>query len=140
MWARTESREGCMTKETPRPPAVRRWLLGLAAAVIAAELVWLALYLRPERRAAPAPEANEPAVSDIRPRPRSYPANEPPAVAAGDPASPPAAAVAVADADDAGPVLCGGKVCKDDQFCCGPPACGHCASKLTGPECPTKCQ
>ena len=35
--------------------------------------------------------------------------------------------------------LCGGKVCRADQFCCGPPECGHCASRMTGPRCPTSC-
>lgn len=35
--------------------------------------------------------------------------------------------------------LCGGKVCRADQFCCGPPECGHCARRLTGPRCPTSC-
>jgi hypothetical protein len=40
-------------------------------------------------------------------------------------------------ATDAG--LCGGKVCNPDQFCCGPPACGHCAYKMAGPVCPKTC-
>jgi hypothetical protein len=35
--------------------------------------------------------------------------------------------------------LCGGKVCRGDQFCCGPPECGRCASRLSGPRCPTIC-
>ena len=35
--------------------------------------------------------------------------------------------------------LCGGKVCRADQFCCGPPECGHCTSRLSGPRCPTSC-
>jgi hypothetical protein len=35
--------------------------------------------------------------------------------------------------------LCGGKVCRADQFCCGPSECGHCASRMTGPRCPTSC-
>src|SRR4051812_10763968 len=34
---------------------------------------------------------------------------------------------------------CGGKVCRADQFCCGPPECGHCASRMTGPRCPASC-
>jgi hypothetical protein len=42
-----------------------------------------------------------------------------------------------ADASDG--VLCGGKVCAANQFCCGPPECGHCASRLTGPRCPSTC-
>ena len=35
--------------------------------------------------------------------------------------------------------LCGGTVCRPDQFCCGPPACGHCVSALRGPRCPSTC-
>src|SRR3954447_9313793 len=35
--------------------------------------------------------------------------------------------------------LCGGTVCRPDQFCCGPPACGHCVSALRGPRCPNTC-
>ena len=129
-----------MPKDTQTPRATRTWRLALAAALVAVGLVCLALYLRPARRAPSARQVDEPTVTDVGPTTRSYPSNEAPAVAAAEPASQPAAAdVAVAAADAAGPVLCGGKVCKEDQFCCGPPACGHCANKLTGPECPTKC-
>ena len=41
-------------------------------------------------------------------------------------------------APDAG-TLCGGKTCKSNEFCCGPPACGFCANILTGPNCTTTC-
>ena len=44
-----------------------------------------------------------------------------------------------ADARAEGSVLCGGDVCAAGQFCCGPPACGHCANRLTGPRCPAVC-
>jgi len=43
------------------------------------------------------------------------------------------------DARAEGTVLCGGEVCAAGQFCCGPPACGHCANRLTGPRCPAVC-
>jgi hypothetical protein len=39
---------------------------------------------------------------------------------------------------DAG-TLCSGKLCKSDQFCCGPPACGFCANLAQGPNCQTTC-
>jgi hypothetical protein len=55
-------------------------------------------------------------------------------LAAGGPA---AAATPVSAPADGG--LCGGKVCTADQFCCGPPACGHCAYRMAGPVCPTAC-
>jgi len=35
--------------------------------------------------------------------------------------------------------LCGGRRCKPDQFCCGPPECGTCANKAAGPHCPKTC-
>jgi hypothetical protein len=35
--------------------------------------------------------------------------------------------------------LCGNRACGSDEFCCGPPACGHCAKVLTGPNCPATC-
>lgn len=35
--------------------------------------------------------------------------------------------------------LCSGVVCKANEFCCGPPACGSCANVLQGPNCPTSC-
>jgi hypothetical protein len=35
--------------------------------------------------------------------------------------------------------VCGGKTCSDDEFCCGPPECGVCRNKLTGPACPSTC-
>jgi len=44
-----------------------------------------------------------------------------------------------ADASSKDGVLCGGKVCAANQFCCGPPECGRCASRLTGPRCPASC-
>ncbi|HXU64280.1 MAG TPA: hypothetical protein VN962_21415 [Polyangia bacterium] len=44
-----------------------------------------------------------------------------------------------ADAKAEGSVLCGGEVCAAGQFCCGPPECGHCANRLTGPRCPAVC-
>jgi hypothetical protein len=34
---------------------------------------------------------------------------------------------------------CGGQICGQDEFCCGPPACGNCRNILTGPNCPTSC-
>jgi hypothetical protein len=43
-----------------------------------------------------------------------------------------------ASSPDAG-ALCSGKVCRSDQFCCGPPACGFCANVLQGPNCQTTC-
>ena len=43
------------------------------------------------------------------------------------------------DASPGSQSLCGGKVCRADQFCCGPPECGHCASRMTGPRCPATC-
>lgn len=48
-------------------------------------------------------------------------------------------ASADAPAADAKDALCGGIVCRPDQFCCGPPACGHCVSALRGPRCPKTC-
>jgi hypothetical protein len=44
-----------------------------------------------------------------------------------------------ADQDGASGELCGGKVCKADQFCCGPPECGTCANRMSGPRCPNSC-
>jgi hypothetical protein len=44
-----------------------------------------------------------------------------------------------ADARAEGTALCGGEVCAAGQFCCGPPECGHCANRLTGPRCPATC-
>jgi hypothetical protein len=35
--------------------------------------------------------------------------------------------------------LCGGKVCRPGQFCCGPPECGRCAYPMAGPRCPGVC-
>ena len=35
--------------------------------------------------------------------------------------------------------LCGGQLCRAGQFCCGPPACGHCAYPMAGPRCPGTC-
>lgn len=35
--------------------------------------------------------------------------------------------------------LCGGKVCRPGQFCCGPPECGRCAYPMAGPRCPSVC-
>jgi hypothetical protein len=136
---RRRAQGGHMPEDTQTPTATRRWKLGLAAALLAVGLVCLALYLRPAPRAPSAPQVDEPSVADVGTTTRSYPSHEAsPAAAA--PANVPAPAdVAVAAADDAASALCGGKVCKEDQFCCGPPACGHCANKLTGPECPTKC-
>ncbi len=34
---------------------------------------------------------------------------------------------------------CGGQICGQGEFCCGPPACGNCRNILTGPNCPTSC-
>ena len=34
---------------------------------------------------------------------------------------------------------CGGQICGQNEFCCGPPACGNCRNILTGPNCPTSC-
>ena len=34
---------------------------------------------------------------------------------------------------------CGGQICGQDEFCCGPSACGSCRNNLTGPNCPTSC-
>jgi len=34
---------------------------------------------------------------------------------------------------------CGTRACANDEFCCGPPACGHCAKLLTEPNCPATC-
>jgi hypothetical protein len=128
-----------MTKEVKGSPA-GRGMIGLAAAVLAAVVV-LAFYLWPTRRAPSAPVVDQPAVADVEAR-RSYPDNVASAMAAlpDPPSSLPAGSdVPVAAADGAGSTLCGGKVCKEDQFCCGPPACGYCASKMAGPACPTKC-
>jgi hypothetical protein len=128
-----------MTKDTKKTPAGRK-MVGVVAAILAVELVVLAFYLWPAGRA-PSPQVDQAAVADVAPR-SAFPANVAPAVALGDgPSTIPAGTdvPAAAATDSAGPTLCGGKVCKDDQFCCGPPACGHCANKLTGPECPTKC-
>jgi hypothetical protein len=126
-----------VTKDTKMTPA-GRWIVALA--LLAAGLVFLALYLRPARRTPSSTQVDEPTVADVTPG-RSYPLNAAGAeVAADAPSTLPASAdVPVATADGAGPTLCGGKACKEDQFCCGPPACGHCANKLMGPECPTKC-
>jgi hypothetical protein len=127
-----------MTKDTKETPA-GRGIVGLAAAVLAVVVV-LAFYLWPTRRAPSAPVVDQPAVADVEAR-RSYPDNLASAMLVPDgPSSQPAGTdVPVAAADGAGPTLCGGKVCKEDQFCCGPPACGYCASKMAGPACPTKC-
>jgi hypothetical protein len=57
--------------------------------------------------------------------------NLPPAGAAAGSQSPPPQA-------SNGP-SCGGKVCRADQFCCGPPECGHCAAVLSGRRCPATC-
>jgi hypothetical protein len=57
----------------------------------------------------------------------------PPSLDAGD--SEPTPADAKAD----GTTRCGGEACAAGQFCCGPPACGHCANRLTGPRCPATC-
>jgi hypothetical protein len=67
--------------------------------------------------------------------------NEVAGARAGAPEHPttPAGLAAAADGSAKEPPLCGGKVCRPDQFCCGPPECGHCASKLTGPNCPKTC-
>jgi hypothetical protein len=35
--------------------------------------------------------------------------------------------------------LCGGKVCRATEFCCGPAECGHCANRQSGPRCPDRC-
>jgi hypothetical protein len=126
-----------MTQDVTKAPAGRR-TVGVIAAILAVELVVLAFLLWPTRRPS-ATVVDQPAVTDaLR---RSYPAN------VGSPAPDPNGASSqpaggdtpVAAADGAGPTLCGGKVCKEDQFCCGPPACGYCASKMAGPACPTKC-
>jgi hypothetical protein len=128
-----------MATDTKKTPAARR-MLGLVAAVLAVELVVLAFLLWPTRRAPSATAVDQPAVADIAVR-RSYPDNvgsaaPDPNGASGQPAGD---ETPVAAADGAGSTLCGGKVCKEDQFCCGPPACGYCASKMAGPACPTKC-
>jgi hypothetical protein len=44
-----------------------------------------------------------------------------------------------AGAAEAAAPLCGGKVCADDEDCCGPAECGRCIKKLTGPNCPSQC-
>ena len=46
---------------------------------------------------------------------------------------------ALADAGASASVVCGGKVCRPGQFCCGPAACGRCAYPLAGPRCPSTC-
>jgi hypothetical protein len=133
---RGRERESRMTRDAKKTPA-GRWLVGTLAAVLAVSLVLLAFALWPKPRPASSPGIDQPAVADVTLR-RSYPANEAtPAVVPDHPSNP--AAGNDAPAASAGPTLCGGKVCKEDQFCCGPPACGYCANKMTGPECPTKC-
>ncbi len=84
--------------------------------------------------------AAEPPAPDVNPPPAAAPAN-----AEADEADKPApdmrwtvsARGPDATANDRSP--CGGKICAADQFCCGPPACGHCANRLTGPRCPSTC-
>src|SRR5450631_3087771 len=48
------------------------------------------------------------------------------------------AGVGGSEAPDGG-ALCSGKVCKPNEFCCGPAACGFCANVLQGPNCATSC-
>ena len=45
----------------------------------------------------------------------------------------------VRDGGEADQPLCGGQRCRAGQFCCGPPACGHCAYPMAGPHCPGTC-
>lgn len=40
---------------------------------------------------------------------------------------------------EGGTALCSGQPCGPDEFCCGPPDCGHCVNVNQGPVCPTLC-
>jgi len=125
---------------------------GVAVAAIGAGRGWFRDRPPPARSV-----AGEPGHEELRNAARAVEliaraAAEPPAKAV----KPPAAADAPADASRRPPAdlrwtargpdatsadgaLCGGKVCAANQFCCGPPECGHCASRLTGPRCPASC-
>ncbi len=91
--------------------------------------------------AAMARAAAEPPAQDVNsPAPAARPAE--PAAAGADRPAPDLRWTVNARRPDATPndrVPCGGKLCAADQFCCGPPECGHCASRMTGPRCPSTC-
>ncbi|HXU64109.1 MAG TPA: hypothetical protein VN962_20560 [Polyangia bacterium] len=108
------------------PPAAGRDVAGapeqkdLRNAAQAVELIARAAAEPPAKETPPPPAELAPAADSERP-------------------APDVRWTARADASSKDGVLCGGKVCAANQFCCGPPECGRCASRLTGPRCPASC-
>jgi hypothetical protein len=133
-----------MVKEVEMKPKTKMSILAVVVSLLAIELTG---YLLWKRRARMSVDSASDAVADLTraaPRharrvpitPDSPAIVEAPVVAAfAD--STPVSDPPPADAKKAS--LCGGAVCRPDQFCCGPPACGHCVSALRGPRCPSTC-
>jgi hypothetical protein len=125
-------------------PATKVSILAVVVSLLAIELTGFLLWKH--RARTPVASASDP-VADLTPsaprRARRVPLTpipsarvEAPVVAAfaeSTPVSDPPPADAKKES------LCGGIVCRSDQFCCGPPACGRCVSALRGPRCPNTC-
>jgi hypothetical protein len=134
LWSGALSRSKPSDQATDVPEARRTDLVQAAKALgtIAAARADQPNPREPERDAKPEPETAAASPPPVAPSPIARP-------------SKPAAStwtVRPPTKSDGGPEdnsLCGGNVCRADQFCCGPPECGHCASRLTGPRCPTSC-